>query len=175
MADTPSIGFPPVATRNARVLILGSLPGVRSLVDAQYYAQPQNAFWRIMDELIDAGPQVDYALRLERMKARRIALWDVVRSAVRPGSMDSAIRRDTIEANDFAGFFATHREIALVCFNGRTAAELWKRRVSPILPEEHARVATTVLPSTSPAYAGMAFAEKLSRWRGVLGPYCSKP
>ena len=168
-----SVGFAPIAAPDARVLILGSLPGVRSLRDNEYYAQPQNAFWRIMGALIGAGPDVDYALRLERMKTHRLALWDVIRSAVRAGSMDNAIARDTIKPNDFAAFLATHAEIVHVCFNGRTAAALWKREVAPTLPAEHARLVTSLLPSTSPAYAGMPYREKLESWRAVLSPYCA--
>ena len=166
-----SIGFGPVATPQARVLILGSLPGVRSLADREYYAQPQNAFWRIMDALIGAGPQLPYAARLERLKRRGIALWDVIRSAVRAGSMDSAIERNTIHANDFAAFFTAHSRIELVCFNGQTAANLWRRTVVPALSLEHASIATRILPSTSPAYASMRLDGKLERWHEALEPF----
>jgi double-stranded uracil-DNA glycosylase len=164
-----STGFPPVACLSARVLILGSLPGVRSLEAQEYYAQPQNAFWRIMDALIGAGPDLEYAKRLDRLRESGFALWDVIHAAVRAGSMDSAIERATIVPNDFAGFLATHDGIRLVCFNGRTAAELWRKKVVPTLAAEHAAIETRTLPSTSPAYAGMPFAEKLGCWHAVLG------
>ena len=165
-----SVGFGPIATRQARVLILGSLPGVRSLADSEYYAQPQNAFWNIMGALIGAGPQLAYAARLERLTRYRIALWDVIRSAVRAGSMDSAIERNTIRANDFVTFLSAHPRIELVCFNGKTAASLWRRMVVPTLPPEHAAIGTQVLPSTSPAYASMRVDRKLERWRAALEP-----
>lgn len=161
-----SQGFGPVCAPNARVLVLGSLPGVRSLQQTQYYAQPRNAFWKIMGELCGASPQLPYAVRLQMLVRARIALWDVVAAAQRPGSLDSSIRRASVEVNDFAGFFAAHPQIELICFNGRTAADLFTRRVAPLL--RSAAPPTVVLPSTSPAHAGMPYAEKLRRWREQL-------
>jgi hypoxanthine-DNA glycosylase len=157
-----SVGFPPVAAADARVLILGSLPGAMSLARREYYAQPRNAFWPIMGALVGAAPGLPYPARLERLMAARIALWDVCASGFRPGSLDSAIRPGSVVANDFAAFFAGHREIGLVCFNGAKAAELFSRLVGRELA-----VRRVVLPSTSPAHAGMPLAMKLERWRVV--------
>jgi double-stranded uracil-DNA glycosylase len=100
-----------VSDVRARVLILGSLPGRRSIADAEYYAQPRNAFWHILGELAGAGPDLDYPHRLERMKAAGIALWDVLAAGERPGSLDSAIVRSSIVINDIGDFLATHRDI----------------------------------------------------------------
>lgn len=163
-------GFPPVVGAEPRVMILGSLPGQRSLAERQYYAQPQNAFWRIMGALADAGPELAYATRLERLKARSIAVWDVLASGQRPGSLDSAIVKSTAAVNDFAGFFARHRGIELICFNGKTAAGLYARHVLPILTPGSAAITRVDLPSTSPAYASLRFEEKLARWSEALGP-----
>ena len=161
----PVAGFAPVSAADARVLVLGSLPGVASLQQAQYYAQPRNAFWRIMGELFGASPQLPYAIRLQRLIDARVALWDVVAAAQRPGSLDSSIRRASVQVNDFAAFFAAHPCIERICFNGRTAAELFERRVRPQLDAAPPGV---VLPSTSPAHAGMSWEEKLRRWRAEL-------
>jgi hypoxanthine-DNA glycosylase len=162
-------GFPPVAAAGARVLILGSLPGAMSLARREYYAQPRNAFWPIMGALVGAAPELPYAERLERLTASGIALWDVCASGFRPGSLDSAIARDTVVANDFLPFFAEHRRISLIGCNGNTAAGLFERLVVPRLPERSRAIQRLRLPSTSPAHAGMPYAEKLRRWREALG------
>ena len=165
--ETPtdaSSGFPPVARSDARVLILGSLPGKRSIDAQQYYAHPQNAFWRIMGELTGAdGP---YDRRCQALLEHGIALWDVLESSVRPGSMDSEIRRGTEKVNDFNDFFQMYGDISQVCFNGQKAAQLFHQLVLPQLAKTAPQI--RVLPSTSPAYAAMPYAEKLERWREAV-------
>lgn len=163
-----SHGFPPIADARARILILGSLPGTKSLEMSQYYAQPHNAFWPIMGHLFDAGPALPYAVRLERLRAARIAVWDVLAAGERSGSLDSAIVTASIVVNDFAGFFAQHAAIRLVCFNGAKAADLYARRVLPALPAGPAKLESSILPSTSPANASFSFAAKLERWALAL-------
>jgi hypoxanthine-DNA glycosylase len=165
-----SVGFPPVTAPDARVLVLGSLPGRMSLEMRQYYAQPHNAFWRIMGRLFGAAPELPYEHRLEVLRARGVAVWDVLAAGERAGSLDSAIVASSIVVNDFAGFFAAHRRIRLVCFNGSKAAELYRRRVLPQLSSEAAAVDTRLLPSTSPAHASRTFVEKLAAWSAVLEP-----
>ncbi len=165
-----SHGFGPVSDVRARVLILGSLPGRRSLADAEYYAQPRNAFWHILGELAGAGPDLEYPHRLERMKAAGIALWDVLAAGERPGSLDSAIVRNSVVINDIGGFLATHRDITLICCNGRTAAQLYDRHVHPALEPDLQQIVRAVLPSTSPANASVPYAVKLQRWAEVLQP-----
>jgi hypoxanthine-DNA glycosylase len=163
-----SVGFPPIADERARVLVLGSLPGRRSLEMSEYYAQPQNAFWRIMGRLFGADPALPYAQRLERLRESRIAVWDVLAAGEREGSLDASIVRSSIVVNDFASFFSLYRSIRLVCFNGNTAAALFRRHVQPRLPPERSALETRVLPSTSPAYAGLRFEQKLACWSEAL-------
>jgi len=160
--------FAPVARRDARVLILGTLPGPESWRRGQYYAHPWNAFWRIMGELFGASLDQPYRVRLATLRARGVAMWDVCQSAYRPGALDADIRRDSIVAHDFAHFYATHRQIRLVCFNGQTAAALYRRLVTPGLPERWQDLPRATLPSTSPAHAGLGVAQKLERWREAL-------
>ena len=160
----PSRSFAPISAPHATVLILGSLPGTRSLAEQRYYAQPQNAFWKIMGELFDAGPELAYAERTQRLTECSIALWDVVASAERPGSLDSAIVGASVVVNDFQGLFESHPHIELVCFNGAKAAELYERRVLPILEGDFEHIRYERLPSTSPAHAAMRIEEKLTRW-----------
>lgn len=162
MATT--LSFAPIGVPNTAVLILGSLPGRRSLAKQQYYAQPQNAFWKIMGELFDAGPDLAYAERIQRLTDCAIALWDVVASAERPGSLDSSIVEASVEVNDFYGFFESHPHIQLVCFNGTKAAKLYECRVLPALNGDFGHIRYERLPSTSPAYAAMLFEEKLACW-----------
>src|SRR5690606_3357348 len=162
-------GFPPVSSPDARVLVLGSLPGEKSLEMQQYYAQARNAFWPIMGELCGASPSLPYPRRLERLRAAGIALWDVLAAGERRGSLDSAIVPSSMVINDFASFFAAHPAIRFVSFNGSKAAELFVRRVLPTLPEEHkASLEMTRLPSTSPANASYSFERKLASWSAAL-------
>ena len=149
------------------MLVLGTLPGPQSLRQQQYYAQSRNAFWRICGELVGAGPELPYLRRLEVLVEHRIALWDVCAAAERVGALDAAIRGASVEPNDFAGFFRRHPQIQLICFNGQTAATLYRRHVIPNLPAAFAGIEQRVMPSTSPAHAAMSFERKLERWRGV--------
>lgn len=157
-------GFPPLVAGGARVLILGSMPGVASLERQQYYGQPRNAFWPIMGELFGAGPELAYAQRTARLTAAGVAVWDVIASCVRPGSLDSAIEMASVAVNDFERFFRDYPAVRTVCFNGRKAEQVFRRRVEPGLLHDLQYVS---LPSTSPALASMGFAVKLRQWRAV--------
>ena len=160
-----SAGFAPIAGDDAVVLILGTLPSVRSLEKGEYYGHPQNAFWKIMGDLFDAGPELGYAERVERLRACKVAVWDVLSSSVRPGSMDAAIDSSTATPNDFAAFFASHPGIRQVFFNGRKSAELFERFVAANGVSTDLNCVT--LPSTSPAFAAMSYGDKLSAWSQV--------
>jgi hypoxanthine-DNA glycosylase len=160
-----SFGFPPISSPSARVLILGSLPGRLSLERGEYYANPQNSFWRIIAARVRELP-TDYAGRVGMLTSKRVALWDVLAAATRSGSLDADISDDAIP-NNFRAFFHAHPEIRLVGFNGGTAAKLYERHVIPSLTEAQRAIARTTLPSTSPAHAGLSFGEKVSRWSPV--------
>ena len=162
--------FPPVTTADTRVLILGSMPGEKSLQMQQYYAHPQNALWKIMGELIGAGRDLDYADRIMRLNAHGIGMWDVLMSCHRPGSLDSAIVQATMEANDFGAFYLAHPKVSHVFFNGGKAAETYKRYVLPQLGASYAYLRYERLPSTSPAHASLNFQQKLDIWRKILIP-----
>jgi TDG/mug DNA glycosylase family protein len=166
-ATSRSKGFPPIAAPDARVLILGSLPGSVSLARRQYYAQPQNAFWRILGALVGAGPELPYEERAQRLQHERIALWDVCRMARRVGSLDAAIDLSTVVPNDFAAFFFAHGQIRHVFTNGGTATRLYRRLVLPKLTASCQGLPLQPLPSTSPAHAAMRFEQKLEHWQAV--------
>ena len=155
----------PVGSSDARLLILGSLPGEASLKAQRYYAHPQNQFWRLLGAAIGedlAG--MDYEQRLERLAGRRIALWDVVGEARREGSLDGAIRSAT--TNRLADYIAGHPRLRSIAFNGQTAARLGRLALSGI-----EGLQLIDLPSSSPAYT-LPFAWKVERW-AELGPLAS--
>lgn len=163
-----SIGFAPLASADARVLILGSLPGPRSLQQHEYYAHPQNAFWPIMESLF--GPfGTEYARRARGLMRVGIAVWDVLAAAPREGALDSRIDRRRAVANDFTAFFRMQPGIAAVCFNGSGAAQLYRRLVLPDLPAEFHALPAHVLPSTSPTRT-LSRQVKQQAWAEVLLP-----
>jgi len=141
------------------------MPGVRSLQKRQYYALPQNTFWRIMGRLLRFEAGMPYEDRISKLLAARIAVWDVLKSCEREGSLDSSIERETLEPNDFRGFFRTHPHVRHVFFNGATAEACFNRHVMNKLALNH--IAFGRLPSTSPAHAARSFEDKLRAWRVV--------
>jgi hypoxanthine-DNA glycosylase len=162
---SPLYGFPPITDSNATILILGSMPGQESLRAGQYYAHPRNAFWAIMGELIGAYPAIPYASRTRILQLSGIALWDVLASCHRPGSLDADIDAATLVSNDFESFFLAHPGIRQVCFNGAMAEKCFRRHVQPVL--QPGSLHYLRLPSTSPAHASMPYPQKLSAWQAV--------
>lgn len=152
----------PIAAPDARILILGSMPGAASLQAGEYYAHPRNAFWPIMEKLVGAGPEKPYEERTQVLRARGVALWDVLQSCVRSGSLDTDIRDEM--PNDFVTFFAEHPRITHIGLNGSKAAGSFAKFVANRCPPD---VVVVQLPSTSPAYT-KSFAEKYKAWRAAL-------
>ena len=165
-----SEGFPPIARADARVLILGSLPSRASLEARQYYAHPRNAFWTIMREI--TGAHGSYASRCRSLMEHGIAVWDVLASSLRPGSLDADIDIKSAQPNEFESFLGRHRQVGLVCFNGRKAEAMFRRFVNPGSMCEGLEFA--LLPSTSPAHAALTIDEKLEIWRGIIEPALGK-
>ena len=155
-------GFAAVAGNDARVLVLGSLPGQRSIDAAEYYAHPRNVFWDLVEDFFGIPRILPYAQRTAALVACRVALWDVLAWSHRRGSLDTSISVATSEVNDFAAFYRHHPGIRLVCCNGGKASALYRRLALPQLAG--APVPFTTLPSTSPAHAAMTYAGKRARW-----------
>ena len=149
--------FPPIVAPDTRVLILGSLPGEASLAAGRYYAHPQNQFWRLIGGAIGRELQaLDYEARLKALREAGVGLWDTVASALRMGSLDAALRE--VESAALADLIATLPELRAVGFNGATSARLGRRALG------ETALALIDLPSSSPAYAAMPFAEKAQIW-----------
>ena len=158
---TRKAGFPAVVDANTRVLILGSLPGDASLAAGQYYGHPRNAFWRLLESVLDTPLlALTYDDRLATLLSRGVGLWDVIAQAQRPGSLDAAILDPT--ANDLVALVETLPALRGAAFNGGTAARLGGKLIGERLP-------TLALPSSSPAHAARSFAEKAEIWGALRG------
>jgi TDG/mug DNA glycosylase family protein len=153
-----SDGLAPVCGRDPRVLILGSFPSRKSLLHTEYYGNPQNQFWKIMEALFSIDASLPYARRLELVQENHLALWDVVGSCFRPGSSDASITSPRF--NDIAGFIAVHPSLRLIALNGGTAARFYAKMGKNTLPFR-------VMPSTSPAHARLTLKEKIDRWSAI--------
>ncbi|MCM1169199.1 MAG: DNA-deoxyinosine glycosylase [Bacteroides sp.] len=153
--------FEPIAGKGARVLVLGSIPGDRSLELSEYYGHPQNRFWRMLACLCNENVPVTYPEKKAFLQRNGIALWDVAHRAVRPGSMDSDIRNET--PNDIPSLIASLPGLHTVAFNGKTAERLHDKYFSR-LPG----IRYLPMPSTSPANARFTLEKLCARWREML-------
>jgi double-stranded uracil-DNA glycosylase len=161
--------FPPQVGEGCRVLVLGTVPSLRSLEMRQSYAHPHNLFWPFMGELFDAGPELPYAERIARLHAVGVGIWDVLKHCERPGSLDSSILVESEVANDIPGLLDAQPGIAAIALNGGKAQQVFARRIAPqIAPARRERLTILDLPSTSPANASIPRAVKLERWRALL-------
>ncbi|UUC44945.1 DNA-deoxyinosine glycosylase [Flavobacterium cerinum] len=155
--------FPSVSAANARILILGTMPGIPSLMAGEYYGNVRNNFWKLMFTILDVPFSADYTVKKTVLIENRIALWDVLQACKREGSLDSAIEQEI--PNDFTAFLEQHPEITHIFFNGQKAAAYFKKYVTTSKKYE-----LVVLPSTSPANAGKNFESKLKEWENIRKP-----
>ena len=151
--------FEPVLTPDARVMIVGSMPSVKSLADAQYYAHPRNAFWPILFDIWGVVPHNDYEWKKAMLREHGVALWDAAACCEREGSLDSSMRG--VVYNDFSRVYAVCPRIGVVLCNGGTAFSLFMR--SGFAGERR----VLRMPSTSPAYT-MPYEEKRRVWKAAL-------
>ena len=149
------------------MLILGSMPSVASLDKHEYYGKTQNAFWRIMGELFGAGPDLAYTDRVVRLTEQGVAVWDVLATCVRPGSLDSAIDMSSAETNDIPALLQQFPAISHVFFNGKKSEQIFRKQVLTQAPGLRSDIVYQGLPSTSPAMAMLNFEAKLQQWRQV--------
>ena len=154
--------FAPIAEPGATYLILGSMPGQASLTAGQYYAHPRNSFWPIMGVLCAADPELPYQERIKRLTENGVAVWDVLKSCQRQGSLDANINQKSMVSNDFNQFFTNFPTIKQVFFNGVTAEKSFKHYVLANLQVD---LSYQRLPSTSPAHAALHYQQKLFIWQ----------
>ncbi|MBT5230069.1 MAG: DNA-deoxyinosine glycosylase [Methylococcales bacterium] len=159
-------GFHPIASVDAKILILGSMPGVASLDVDQYYAHPRNAFWFILSEVLGFDLALSYLERCEQLLANRVAVWDVLSRCERQGSLDSAIKIDSELVNDFPLFLTKHPNIRAIYFNGGKAEQVFNRVAKPQLDDQR-QLIFHKLPSTSPAMAMLTKEQKLDQWKVI--------
>ncbi|WP_299176660.1 DNA-deoxyinosine glycosylase [uncultured Chryseobacterium sp.] len=151
--------FSPIIDHASKILILGSIPGVKSLEKQQYYAHPQNAFWKIIFTLFNEDFTEDYSQKLRILKKHHIALWDVIDSCERKGSLDSEIRNE--EANQIAELLEEHPDIkAIFCNGGKSYKNLQK------ILGKNFRIPVYLLPSTSPLHT-ISLERKLDEWKKI--------
>jgi len=161
-------GFPPIADNNAVILILGSMPSIKSLEDQQYYAHPRNSFWFIITKLLSSDTELEYEQKKALLLHSRIALWDVLNTCQRKGSLDSSIKNESTVVNDFNTFFIDHPLIKAVYFNGTRAQQEYMKHILPTLDEKFSPIEYKRLPSTSPAMASLNREQKLQQWKTIL-------
>ena len=155
-------GLLPVYGESVEVLILGSFPSRQSLEKKEYYGNPQNHFWHIIEALFNIGRHLPYATRISQLTEHRIALWDILSGCCRDGSADAHIREPVF--NDLAAFLKEHPSIRLIALNGTVAGRYYhKMTISTQIP-------AVILPSTSPANARVSFPEKVSAWSIIRTP-----
>jgi len=161
-------GFPPIVDNNAAILILGSMPSIKSLEEQQYYAHPRNSFWFIITKLLSDNTELEYEQKKTLLLHNKIALWDVLNSCQRKGSLDSSINNESTVANDFNTFLNDHPLIKAVYFNGTRAQQEYNKHILPTLDAKFSSIEYERLPSTSPAMASLNREQKLKQWKTIL-------
>lgn len=159
--------FSPIVGERPVCLILGSMPSAVSLREQQYYGHSRNAFWPIMGSIFSFDANQPYTDRKRYLINNGVAVWDVLQSCQREGSLDSAIQLDSEVANSFDLFFTRWPSIQSVLFNGQAAAKIFKRHL-PKIEQQFDYIEWQTLPSTSPAYASITFDQKRQAWHQHL-------
>ena len=159
--------FAPLGDPHARILILGSMPGEASLRVQEYYAHPRNAFWPIMGQLFGFDSGLPYTERVRCLITARVAVWDVLATCHREGSLDAEIDDASSTVNDFAAFLRDHPLVRSIFFNGAKAESCFLKWVRPHLILSG--ISLQRLPSTSPANASFSLEQKLQAWEAIRG------
>ena len=156
--------FTPSIDNNSRILILGSMPGVKSLEEQQYYAHPKNRFWKVMSVICNEPklPELDYETKLKILLNNNIALWDTIKSCKREGSLDSDIKNET--PNDIRKILKKYSNIKTICLNGNKSYSAFKKYFPDLLEKYNCRK----MPSTSPANARYSLDILMREWAKIV-------
>lgn len=156
--------FKPSIDDSSEILILGSMPGVKSLEASQYYAHPQNRFWRVMGALCgdENLPSLKYSEKLKVLLDNKIALWDTIKSCEREGSLDSGIEREI--PNDIEGLLKKYKNIKIICLNGNKSFSMFKKHFPDLLETKKC----LKMPSTSPANARFRLGDLVKKWEVII-------
>lgn len=161
MDSAPKFSFPPVSDEKTEILILGSLPGERSLEIQQYYGHAQNRFWKIISALINTDIPANYEDKKKLLLENKIAVWDVVREAKRQGSLDTNIVGEI--PNDLDSFIENHKNLRIIAFNGSKSQKLYDKYF-----QRNLNLTYLQLPSTSPANANYNFGRLINSWKKIF-------
>ena len=168
MKQNRIFSFPPIVSKNATGLILGSMPGNLSLRKNEYYAHPQNSFWKIIFSLFNEQFSPEYKNKISLIKQNNLAVWDVLEFCERSSSLDSDIKLHNAKTNDVAGLLNKQTKITKIYFNGQKAHQIFLKNIYRTSPDFFSNYELIVLPSTSPAHAKMSFDQKLQAWKSQL-------
>ena len=161
--------FTPQVNTQTEIVILGSMPGLKSLEQAEYYAHPRNAFWPIMQRIFGINILCDYQRRLQQLNQQQLGLWDVYASCFRHGSLDSAIEKKTAQINDFESLLGCYSNIKAIFFNGKAAEKAFIHHYKAAMEQGFLQsIQFKALPSTSPAHAAMSVDDKLLLWQQAI-------
>lgn len=149
--------FPPISNENTSILILGSLPGDKSLELGEYYGHPRNRFWKILSAITNKGLPITYDEKKELLQMSGMGVWDVAHKATRNGSLDSAMKDE--EPNDLEAFIVNHKNLRVIGFNGKKAELLFNKFF-----KRKSGLRYVSLPSSSPANAGINFEDICASW-----------
>lgn len=152
--------FPPIIDEKSKILILGSIPGVKSLEKQEYYAHPQNQFWRLMFNIFEEDYCIDYQMKIALLKKNKIALWDTIESCEREGSLDTKIKNEV--GNSMEKLLSNYPNIKAIFCNGQKAH---KNLIKQLGKDYHLPI--ILMPSTSPTHT-MKLEEKFAQWQRIL-------
>lgn len=160
-ADHTKTSFDPIANADTTILILGTMPGDKSIELGEYYGHPRNRFWQIISTITKESLPITYVDKKELLLKSKIGIWDVAHKANRKGSLDSAIREE--EPNDLDSFIASHKHLKVIAFNGTKAQALFDKYFN-----RKEELKYILLPSTSPANTGINLENSCNEWRKIL-------